>query len=48
MFSLEGQVVIVTGGAQGIGQGICEVFCKLELQLPYGIFAILEKKQPRT
>lgn len=28
MFSLEGQVAIVTGGAQGIGQGICEVFCK--------------------
>ena len=28
MLSLEGQVAIITGGAQGIGEGICEVFCK--------------------
>lgn len=28
MFSLEGQVAIITGGARGIGQGICEIFCK--------------------
>lgn len=28
MKRLEGQVVIVTGGARGIGEGICEVFCK--------------------
>lgn len=28
MFSLEGQVAIVTGGARGIGEGVCEVFCK--------------------
>lgn len=28
MISLEGQVAIVTGGAQGIGEGICKVFCK--------------------
>lgn len=25
---LANQVVIITGGAQGIGKGICEVFCK--------------------
>lgn len=28
MLNLEGQVAIITGGAQGIGEGICEVFCK--------------------
>lgn len=28
MFSLEGQVAIITGGARGIGEGICRVFCK--------------------
>ena len=28
MRRLEGQVVIVTGGARGIGAGVCEVFCK--------------------
>lgn len=28
MKRLEGQVVIITGGAKGIGEGICKVFCK--------------------
>jgi len=28
MFRLDGQVAIITGGAQGIGEGICEVFCQ--------------------
>ena len=28
MFSLDGQVAIITGGAQGIGEGICKVFSK--------------------
>lgn len=28
MFRLNGQVAIITGGAQGIGEGICEVFCQ--------------------
>lgn len=28
MRSLDGQLAIVTGGARGIGEGVCEVFCK--------------------
>ena len=28
MINLEGQVAIITGGAQGIGEGVCRVFCK--------------------
>ena len=28
MNRLEGQIAIITGGARGIGKGICEVFCK--------------------
>jgi 3-oxoacyl-[acyl-carrier protein] reductase len=28
MYSLEGQIAIITGGARGIGEGICKVFCK--------------------
>jgi 3-oxoacyl-[acyl-carrier protein] reductase len=27
MINLEGQVAIITGGAQGIGEGVCKVFC---------------------
>ena len=27
MKKLEGQVAIITGGARGIGEGICKVFC---------------------
>ncbi|MCM4164505.1 MULTISPECIES: SDR family NAD(P)-dependent oxidoreductase [unclassified Arenibacter] len=27
MKKLEGQVVIITGGARGIGEGICKIFC---------------------
>ena len=28
MINLEGQLAIISGGAKGIGRGICEVFCK--------------------
>jgi len=28
MFRLDGQTAIITGGARGIGAGICRVFCK--------------------
>ena len=27
MINLKGQVAIITGGAQGIGEGVCKVFC---------------------
>ena len=28
MINLKGQLAIITGGAKGIGEGICKVFCK--------------------
>ena len=28
MSKLEGQIAIVTGGSRGVGEGICEVFCR--------------------
>lgn len=28
MINLEGQVAIITGGARGIGEGICKIFCE--------------------
>ena len=28
MRKLDGQLAIITGGARGIGEGVCEVFCK--------------------
>ena len=27
MKKLDGQIVIITGGARGIGEGICKIFC---------------------
>jgi len=40
MINLEGQLAIISGGAKGIGRGICEVFCKAGAQLLYGMFQI--------
>ena len=37
MFSLEGQVAIITGGAQGIGEGICKVFVKRSNSCPVDV-----------
>ncbi len=28
MGKLDGQIAIITGGARGIGEGICKIFCK--------------------
>ena len=28
MASLKNQIAIITGGARGIGEGVCRVFCK--------------------
>jgi 3-oxoacyl-[acyl-carrier protein] reductase len=27
MKKLDGQIVVITGGARGIGEGICKIFC---------------------
>jgi 3-oxoacyl-[acyl-carrier protein] reductase len=33
MTNLDGQIAIITGGARGIGEGACEVFCKAGAQV---------------
>ena len=33
MTNLEGQIAIITGGARGIGEGACEVFCNAGAQV---------------
>lgn len=43
MNRLKDQVVIITGGAQGIGKGICEVFCKEGATV--ALWDVLEKGQ---
>ena len=45
MYSLEGQIAIITGGARGIGKGICEVFAKQEQQLLCGMYWMKELRQ---
>lgn len=43
MNRLKNQIVIITGGAQGIGKGICEVFCKEGATV--ALWDVLEKGQ---
>ena len=43
MFSVKGQVCIVTGGAKGIGKAICEIFCKYGASV--ALWDILESGQ---
>ena len=41
MFKLDGQVAIITGGARGIGEGICKVFC--DAGATVALWDVLEK-----
>ena len=43
MNRLEGQVAIITGGARGIGEGICKVFC--EAGATVALWDVLEQGQ---